>query len=73
MTQRLDLLCDANGAGSARILIVEDEPIVARDIAAQICDLGYQVAGHTRRGEDAIDMARSLQPDLVLMDIQLAG
>ena len=73
MTHRLSLVPDANGAGSARILIVEDEPIVARDIAAQICDLGYQVAGHTRRGEDAIDMARSLQPDLVLMDIQLAG
>ena len=59
--------------GSARILIVEDESIVARDVAAQLCELGYQPVGQARRGADAITLARALQPDLVLMDIHLAG
>lgn len=57
----------------ARILVVEDELLVARDIQLQILEAGYQVVGSTTRGEDAIVMAGQLHPDLVLMDIQLAG
>lgn len=56
-----------------RILLVEDEVIVARDIAQQLDELGYQVAGHTARGEQALMLVENLQPSLVLMDIQLAG
>jgi len=54
-------------------LIVEDEAIVAADIAEQLDRLGYAVGGQTARGEDAVVFARDLRPDLVLMDIQLAG
>lgn len=60
-------------ANKARILVVEDEMIVARDIAQQLVALGYQVVGHATRGQEAIDLAGALQPELVLMDIQLAG
>jgi diguanylate cyclase (GGDEF)-like protein/PAS domain S-box-containing protein len=60
-------------ANKGRILVVEDEMIVARDIAQQLVALGYQVAGHTTRGQEAIDLAGALRPELVLMDIQLAG
>lgn len=56
-----------------RILIVEDETIVALDIQDRLQDLGYQVAGVADRGGDALAMAASTQPDLVLMDIQLKG
>ncbi len=56
-----------------RILIVEDEAIVARDIEHQLVELGYQVAGHSTRAEHAIELVGELRPDLVLMDIQLAG
>lgn len=56
-----------------RILIVEDETIVARDISQQLADLGYAPAGIISRGEDVIGAAEKLQPDLVLMDIHLAG
>lgn len=56
-----------------RILIVEDEGIVARDLALQLVDLGYQSVAHASRGEEAIRLAGELSPDLVLMDIQLAG
>jgi PAS domain S-box-containing protein len=55
------------------ILIVEDEVVVARDIDAQLREGGYQPVGHAMRGEDAIALAQSLKPDLVLMDIRLAG
>ncbi len=57
----------------SRVLIVEDELIVARDIAQQLIDLGYGLAGSATTGEDAVALACELRPDLVLMDIQLAG
>jgi signal transduction histidine kinase/DNA-binding response OmpR family regulator len=57
----------------ATILIVEDEAIVAADLAGKLGRLGYRISGTTGRGEDAIDRVRELQPDLVLMDIRLAG
>ena len=56
-----------------RILIVEDEAIVARDIAQQLTLLGYEPVAQTPRGEQALVLAEQLRPDLVLMDIQLAG
>jgi signal transduction histidine kinase len=56
-----------------KLLIVEDEIIIARDIAAQLVALGYTPVGHATTGQQSIDMARTLQPDLVLMDIQLVG
>jgi PAS domain S-box-containing protein len=55
------------------ILIVEDEAIVAADLAAKLGQLGYEVAGIAAKGEEAIVLADSLRPDLVLMDIQLEG
>jgi two-component system sensor histidine kinase/response regulator len=56
-----------------KILVVEDEAIVARDIQQQLASLGYDPVGHATRGEDAIAQTLALKPDLVLMDIQLAG
>ena len=55
------------------ILIVEDEAIVAVDIAKKVRQLGYDVTGATITGEDAIVRARQQRPSLVLMDIHLAG
>jgi len=57
----------------AKILIVEDELLVARDIEQQLTDLGYEVVGVTREGEEALTLVAALRPHLVLMDIQLAG
>ena len=56
-----------------RILVVEDEAIVARDIQLQLVELGYEVVGHAARGDEAVELAGTLCPNLVLMDIQLAG
>ena len=56
-----------------RVLVVEDESIVARDIAQQLTALGYAPVGTASFGEQAVKLATELRPDLVLMDIQLAG
>jgi PAS domain S-box-containing protein len=58
---------------NASILIVEDEGIVAKDIANKLGRLGYTICGITARGEEALVLARDRHPDLVLMDIRLAG
>jgi len=55
------------------ILIVEDEAIVSADIANKLRKLGYEVAGSTGSGEEAVEIARRQRPSLVLMDIRLAG
>ncbi|NET31843.1 MAG: helix-turn-helix domain-containing protein [Cyanothece sp. SIO1E1] len=55
------------------ILIVEDESIVAVDIADCLGQMGYSVADIVHSGEEAIAAATTLQPDLILMDIKLAG
>jgi CheY-like chemotaxis protein len=57
----------------AKILIVEDEFVVADDIEARLLDLGYAVAGKANSGAEAIELAESHSPDLVLMDIHLRG
>ncbi|MDQ7799100.1 MAG: PAS domain S-box protein [Candidatus Edwardsbacteria bacterium] len=57
----------------ARILVVEDEAIVARDICQRLEDLGYQVAATADNGEAALAQAREQKPDLVLMDIVIKG
>jgi len=56
-----------------RILVVEDENIVARDIQNTLKHLGYSVAGIAATGEDAIQKAGATRPDLILMDIMLKG
>jgi DNA-binding NarL/FixJ family response regulator len=56
-----------------RILIVEDEFVVAEDLAAMLTHLDYEVVGRAAEGGKAIAMACDLRPDLVLMDIRLRG
>ncbi len=56
-----------------RILIVEDEHIVAMGIKRMLKNMGYTLAGVASSGEDAINKAESTFPDLVLMDIMLKG
>jgi len=57
----------------ANILIVEDEAIIAADLAGMLRRLGYEVSATTGLAEEALDLAREHRPDLVLMDIRLAG
>jgi PAS domain S-box-containing protein len=58
---------------AARILIVEDDAILAVHIEDTLVQMGYQVVGITASGEEAIGIALSQQPDVILMDIRLRG
>jgi CheY-like chemotaxis protein len=53
--------------------VVEDEPLLAEDLAKRLIRLGYKVAAVASSGEAAVEAAERLQPDLVLMDINLRG
>jgi PAS domain S-box-containing protein len=57
----------------AKVLIVEDEGIVAFDIQSRLERLGYSVVGNISSGEEAIATVVETSPDLVLMDIKLEG
>lgn len=57
----------------ARILLVEDEKVVAADIEECVKGLGYEVVGAAVSGAEALRMAAQTEPDLVLMDIKLKG
>ncbi|MDH7574852.1 MAG: HD domain-containing protein [Candidatus Saccharicenans sp.] len=57
----------------ARILIVEDENLVARDLQNMVRLLGYEVTGVVQTGEEVIASINRKKPDLVLMDIVLKG
>jgi CheY-like chemotaxis protein len=56
-----------------RLMIVEDDMIIAANISLQLSNLGYEVTGIETRGEDAINHALENHPDIILMDIQLKG
>jgi signal transduction histidine kinase len=56
-----------------KILVVEDENIVAMDLRATLTRLGYQVVDSVGTGRQAIEHVEQRRPDLVLMDIQLRG
>jgi len=56
-----------------RILIVEDEAIIAADLQRRLTLMGYEVVGMAASGEVAVRLARTLEPELVLMDINLQG
>ncbi len=56
-----------------KILVVEDEMIIAAKIAMQLNSLGYEVTGILPRGEDAIIQVGENKPDIVLLDINLKG
>ena len=58
---------------SARVLIVEDERIIAAELTRRLTRLGYAVVAVAGSGSEAIEQARGGYPDLILMDIGLPG
>lgn len=57
----------------ARIFVVENDRIVAMSLIGQLKSLGYEVAGQASSGVEAVQAVFELQPDLILMDIELDG
>src|SRR5258706_13191238 len=56
-----------------RLLVVEDESIVAMDLADSLRQLGYDVVGIVASGTSAVETATTTRPDLILIDIRLRG
>ncbi|MEG4032670.1 ATP-binding protein [Microcoleus sp. S36b_A4] len=56
-----------------KILIVEDELLIAKNLSPKLEKLGYQIADIVSSGADAIQRAHELRPDLILMDIVIKG
>lgn len=79
--QRLFAIADSNaasgpdpaGADPISILLVEDEGVIARDLEDTLIRLGYRISGIASEGSEAIEMARELHPQLVVMDVSLRG
>ncbi len=57
---------------SGRVMIIEDEAIIAMDISAIVTEIGHSVTGIARTRAEAVALAASDRPDLILADIQLA-
>lgn len=64
---------DSNYLNKAKVLIVEDEAIIALELQKQLESMGYHVTSLAASGEEAVLMAQEGNPDLVLMDITLSG
>jgi AmiR/NasT family two-component response regulator len=56
-----------------RIVIAEDEPLARLDLGQMLENLGHEVVGQAGDGRTAVDLARELNPDLVIMDIKMPG
>jgi len=56
-----------------RVVIAEDEAIIRMDLRETLEEEGYDVIGETGRGDQAIELVRGLQPDLVILDIKMPG
>ncbi len=56
---------------SPRVLVAEDEALIRFDLVELLGDEGYEVVGQAGDGEAAVEMARELEPDLVVMDVKM--
>ncbi len=56
-----------------RVVIAEDEAIIRLDLRELLEEEGYEVVGETGRGDEAIELVRQLDPDLVILDIKMPG
>jgi len=61
------------GEVTERILLVDDHPLTRDALAALLAQQGFEVVGDAASGEEAIDAAERLQPDLVLLDLTMPG
>ncbi|HET9931883.1 MAG TPA: ATP-binding protein, partial [Polyangiaceae bacterium] len=60
-------------ASVGRVLVVDDERLVAREIAEELEEFGYEVAATASTADEALSLAREKRPDLVLLDVRIRG
>jgi CheY-like chemotaxis protein len=65
-------IAEMEGSVAGKVMVIEDEAIIAMDISAIIREMGHAVTGIARTRTEAVALAASNRPDLILADIQLA-
>jgi AmiR/NasT family two-component response regulator len=60
-----------SGRPAPRVVIAEDEALIRLDLAEMLAEEGYVVVGQAGDGEEAIELAMELRPDLVVMDVKM--
>ncbi|HEY7136746.1 MAG TPA: response regulator [Acidimicrobiia bacterium] len=63
----------AQSSSATRVVIAEDEAIIRLDLKELLEEEGYEVVGETGRGDEAVDLVRTLRPDLAILDIKMPG
>ena len=58
---------------TTRIVVIEDEQIVSKDIQFRLKRFGYEIAGAAASGEEAVALVAETLPDLVMMDVMVVG
>jgi len=56
-----------------RVLIADDDPLMRMDLAEMLTEEGFEVVGQVGDGERAVELARKLRPDLVILDVKMPG
>jgi AmiR/NasT family two-component response regulator len=56
-----------------RVVIAEDEAIIRMDLRETLEEEGYEVVGETGRGDEAVELVRTLMPDLAILDVKMPG
>src|SRR5690606_13683513 len=65
-------IAEMQASMSGKVMIIEDEAIIAMDIHSIVTDMGHTVTGIARTRKAAVELGSSNRPDLILADIQLA-
>ena len=58
---------------ATRVVIAEDEAIIRLDLKETLQEEGYDVVGETGRGDEAVELVRTLEPDLAILDVKMPG
>ena len=62
---------DTAGPAPRRVLIAEDEALIRLDLAEMLREEGYEVVGEAADGQEAVELAEELRPDLIIMDVKM--
>jgi two-component system, response regulator PdtaR len=69
----VDRLVHVTTAAPRRVLIAEDEALIRLDLKEMLAESGYDVVGEASDGQQAVDLANALRPDLVILDVKMPG
>lgn len=71
-TLKRDVTAELSAQAQARVMIIEDEPVIALDLESIVGGMGHMVVGIADTHASAVELAEETTPDLILADIQLA-